>query len=109
MGYNYGSQYSGAPYLGPLAMVWFTLSLSVIFGWVTIKSANVWPAVIAHAAVNGIAALGLLLSKGSPNTLLGPTSVGVIGGIGFTIAALIILLVPGALNPDINQEETTTT
>ena len=37
MGYNYGSQYFGAPFLGPLAMVWFTMSLSVIFGWVTIK------------------------------------------------------------------------
>lgn len=103
MGYNYGSQYFGAPYLGPLAMVWFTLSLSVIFGWVTIRSKNVWPAVIAHAGINGIAALGLLFSKGNPSTLLGPTAVGLIGGSGLTIAALIILLVPGALQPNNEQ------
>jgi len=104
MGYNYGSQYFGAPYLGPLAMVWFTLALSVIFGWVTIKSKNVWPAVIAHSAVNGIAALGLLFSKGNPSTLLGPTAVGLIGGSGLTIAALIILLAPGALKAENNSD-----
>lgn len=104
MGYNYGSQYFGAPYLGPLVMVWFTLSLSVIFGWVTIKSRNVWPAVIAHAGINGIAALGLLFLKGNPSTLLGPTAVGLIGGSGLTIAALIILLVPGALKAENNRD-----
>jgi uncharacterized protein len=97
MGYNYGLDYFGAPILGPIAMVWFTLALSVIFGWVTIKTSNVWPAVIAHGAVNGIAAFGLLFVQGNPDPLLGPTPVGIIGGLGLTLAAIIILALPKAL------------
>ncbi|MGI6740494.1 MAG: CPBP family intramembrane glutamic endopeptidase [Brevefilum sp.] len=99
MGHNYGTDYFGAPFLGPLAMVWFTLTLSVIMGWLTIKANSVWPAVITHGALNGIAGLGILLVKGSPSTLLGPTPVGVIGGLGLTLAAALILFQPGALSP----------
>ena len=105
MGYNFGNDYFGAPFLGPLAMVWFTIILSALLGWVTIKADNVWPAVIAHGALNGIAALGLIFIQGEPSTLLGPTPVGLIGGIGFTIGALIIFLLPKALEskPEIGQ------
>ena len=99
MGHNYGTDYFGAPFLGPLAMVWFTIALSVIFGWVTIKAASVWPAVIAHGAINGIAGISLLFVQGNPDPLFGPTPVGLIGGLGLTAAALIIFLLPNALNP----------
>lgn len=99
MGYNFGTAYFGAPLLGPLAMVWFTIVTSALFGWVTIKTDNVWPAVIGHGALNGIAALSLLFIQGEPSTLLGPTPVGLIGGAGFTILALIIFLRPNALKP----------
>jgi membrane protease YdiL (CAAX protease family) len=99
MGHNYGLDYFGAPFLGPLVMIWFTLILSALFGWLTIKSNTVWPAVIAHGAVNGIAALGLILTAGNPSSLLGPAPTGLIGGLGFTLAALLIYLIPGALEP----------
>ena len=92
MGYNYGLDYSGAPFLGPLAMVWFTLGLAVIFGWVTDKTQSVWPAVIAHGALNGIASLSLIFVRGNPDLILGPAPVGVIGGLGITIVAVILLL-----------------
>ncbi len=99
MGYNYGLGYFGSPFLGPLAMVWFTLILGVFFGWLTIKSHTVWPAVIAHGALNGIAAIGLLLVQGTPSSLLGPAPTGLIGGLGFTIAAILLLILPNALKP----------
>lgn len=99
MGYNYGLDYFGAPFLGPLAMVWFTLSLSVIFGWLTVKVGSVWPAVIAHGAVNGIAGIGLLFVQGKPDSLLGPTPVGLIGGLGLSLTAALLLILPGALKP----------
>ena len=99
MGYNYGTDYFGAPFLGPLAMVWFTLTLSAIFGWLTIKAESVWPAVIAHGAINGIAAIGVIFVKGNPDPLLGPTPLGLIGGAGLTAAAVLIFLIPGALEP----------
>jgi membrane protease YdiL (CAAX protease family) len=92
MGHNYGLDYPGAPFLGPLVMVWFTLTLGVLLGWLALKAKSVWPAVIGHAAVNGIANLGALLSQGQPNPLVGPTPVGLIGGAGFALAALAIWL-----------------
>ncbi|HRV95074.1 MAG TPA: CPBP family intramembrane metalloprotease [Anaerolineae bacterium] len=97
MGYNYGFDYPGAPILGPLAMVWFTIIFSIFLGWLTIKSGNVWPAVIGHAAINGIAGLGGLFVQGEPNPLLGPLPVGIIGGIGFTLVALLIFFSPTGL------------
>jgi membrane protease YdiL (CAAX protease family) len=97
MGYNYGFDYPGAPWLGPLAMVWFTLVLGVFFGWVTIKSESVWPAVIAHGAINGIAALGTIFLSGAPNTLLGPAPTGVLASVPFTLLALLLLFLPGGL------------
>lgn len=99
MGHNYGPEYFGAPFLGPLAMVWFTLSLSIIFGWGTIKAGSVWPAVIAHGAVNGLAGISMVFIQGEPNTILGPTPVGVVGGVGLTLTALLLLTLPNALKP----------
>jgi uncharacterized protein len=91
MGYNYGSDYYGSPFLGPLAMVWFTLILGVFLGWLTIKSHNIWPAVIAHGALNGVASIGLLLVQGKPSSLLGPAPTGLIGGLGFVLVAFLII------------------
>ncbi|MCB0166798.1 MAG: CPBP family intramembrane metalloprotease, partial [Anaerolineae bacterium] len=98
MGHNYGLDYPGAPVLGPLAMVWFTIVFGIFLGWLTIKSGNVWPAVIGHAAINGIAGLGGLFVHGEPNPLLGPLPTGIIGGVGFTLVALLIFFSPGGLS-----------
>ena len=98
MGYNYGLDYFGAPFLGPLAMVWFTLALAVIFGWLTIKAQSVWPAVIGHGTLNGIAAIGILLVRGEPSTLLGPAPTGVIGGLAMALFAAALLFVPKGFN-----------
>ena len=99
MGHNYGLGYAGAPWLGMLAMVWFTLGCGTLLGWATLRSGSVWPAVIGHGAINGIAALGILLVQGQPSPLLGPTAVGIVGAIGFAIVALMIFLSPRALRP----------
>lgn len=92
MGYNYGFDYPGAPFLGPLAMVWFTVAAGVLLGWLTLRGKSVWPAVIGHAAINGMAGLGTIFLQGTPNTLLGPTPVGLVGGLGFALVAATILL-----------------
>lgn len=97
MGHNYGLDYFGAPFLGSLAMVWFTVVVGVLLGWLTVRSESVWPAIIAHAGLNGIAALGILLVKGEPSPLLGPAPSGLLGGLGFTLAAALILVWPGSL------------
>jgi membrane protease YdiL (CAAX protease family) len=97
MGYNYGSDYFGAPWLGLLMMVWTTLGFGVFMGWLTLRGRSVWPAVIAHGAINGIAAISTLVTKGDPSTLLGPTPIGLIASLPFVAASLWVLLSPRAL------------
>jgi len=93
-GHNYGLGYAGFPWLGMLSMVWMTFGLSLFLGWMTFRAKSVWPAVIGHAAVNGIAALGLLFVRGELNPLLGPSPAGWIGGLGFVVVALLIFFSP---------------
>jgi membrane protease YdiL (CAAX protease family) len=92
MGHNYGLGYSGYPWTGLLATLWVMTSFGVIFGWLALKAHSVWPAVFAHGALNGIAAIGLFFVNGNPPMLLGPSPAGLIGCIPFTLAALLILI-----------------
>ncbi len=91
MGYNYGLSYPGAPWLGLLGMTWFTVVAGTWLAWMTLRSGSVWPAVIGHAAINGLGPIGLLVSRGQPNPLLGPTVAGLIGSLPFALVALWLL------------------
>ena len=99
MGHNYGTTYPGAPWGGLLMMVWFTLTLGTLLGWLTLRAGSVWPAVIGHGAINGIASLGVLFVTGQPNPLLGPLPVGLIGSVGFAVVMLALFVKPGAFEP----------
>lgn len=99
MGLNYGTRYPGAPWLGPLAMIWFTLVFGTFLGWAALRAGSVWPAVIGHGALNEIAGVVLVFVQGEPNLLLGPIVAGVIGSIAFAAVALLLFLIPGALEP----------
>jgi membrane protease YdiL (CAAX protease family) len=92
MGHNYGLEYWGYPWLGLLVTIWFTLSIGVFFGWLSQKAKSIWPAVAAHGALNGIAALGLLFVLKPFPILLGPSPAGVIGCLPFSLVSLVILL-----------------
>lgn len=91
MGHNYGFDYPGAPWTGILAFTLVPVAFSVVFGWASLQAKSVWPAAIAHATLNGIAAISLFFIQGAPNPLLGPSSAGLVGSLGFTLAALVIL------------------
>jgi len=105
MGHNYGLAYPGAPWLGMLAMVWFTFNIGTILGWLTLKGGSVWPAVIGHAAVNGIAGIAAPFITGQPNPLLGPLPVGIIALIPTTLLVAWIYLHPTALTPGPEPDE----
>ncbi len=98
MGHNYGLEYPGAPWLGLLMMVWVTIGLGTFLGWLTIRAGNVWPAVIGHAAINGISGLAAVCVLGNPNPLLGPLPIGLIGSAAWVLLTLAILLKPGTLD-----------
>lgn len=90
MGHNYGTNYIGYPFLGILAMAVFCMILAAIEGHFTIKTESVVPAAMIHSAVNAGAGLPLFLVKGNPNPLIGPSIVGIIGGLPFLLLAIFL-------------------
>ena len=92
MGYEYGFNYWGAPVVGPLLFLVFTVSLAILFGWLVIRAGSVWPSVIAHGAINAIAGLGLVAMIGKPNMLLGPAPNGLLGGLPLILLAVFLFL-----------------
>jgi len=88
MGHNYGVDYGGYPWAGLLMTLWVMFLFGVFLGWVSLRGRSVWPAVIGHGALNGIAGLGLLLVMGKPNPLLGPSPAGLVGSLAFTVVVL---------------------
>jgi membrane protease YdiL (CAAX protease family) len=47
-----GHNYPGEPLLGPLLMVVLTVAYGVILAWLRARSGSVWPAALAHGALN---------------------------------------------------------
>lgn len=99
MGHNYGTGYTGAPWLGILATIWIMFILGTFIGWAALRAGSVWPAVIGHGAFNGIAGIYAFFTQGNPNLLLGPSVAGVIGSWALAVVALIIFLKREALKP----------
>jgi len=90
MGHNYGLNYPGFPWLGILTMTWACILLGIFMAWITLRSGSVWPAVIAHAVINGISGLSLLAVHGQPNPILGPLPVALIGSGGWLLVACLL-------------------
>jgi membrane protease YdiL (CAAX protease family) len=80
------------PLLLPLVFLTSTCALSVLLCWVTLRSGSIWPASIGHGVINQISVLPKLLMKGPAMLLLGPGSSGLIGGLGYLVLALVLLL-----------------
>lgn len=82
-GYNYGMQYWGAPVLGPLLFCLVTVALGTLFDLLYEKSGSIWIPSLAHGAFNAAAGIpSLFLSPAYPsNSTLGPTMIGLIGGL----------------------------
>ncbi|MGO5111514.1 CPBP family intramembrane glutamic endopeptidase [Oscillospiraceae bacterium LCP25S3_E10] len=91
MGHNYGLDYFGYPFLGILAMCLFCIFIGAILSYFTVCSKSVWPAALAHGSINGFSSVSLIFHKGSANPFIGPVPTGIIGGIAFVIAAVIVV------------------
>jgi len=99
IGHNYGLEYPFAPVPGMIVMLWFTTIVGVVLAWLTLRSGSVWPPVIAHAALNAIAGVGMYFTSADPVLLLGPTPAGLIGSIPFAVLAAWILLDEERIRP----------
>lgn len=93
MGHNYGLGYKTAPWGGILAMIVFCVATGSLLSFVTLKTKSSIPAVIGHGMINGFAGFGVMFASSEViNPFIGPLPVGIIGGIGFIIVAIICLV-----------------
>ena len=98
-GQHYLFGYWGEPVVGPLLWVWSLLPVSVLYGWLTLRSGSVWPAAVAHGVHNATCRLMFWFLSGPLDVLIGPGAGGIIGSLGYFLVALPIFLIPGALAP----------
>lgn len=92
LGQNYGLEYPGAPWMGVLLYLWIAFLMGTFYGWVTLRGGSIWPAMIAHAVLNGIGGGVYIFVVGEPNLLVGPMVTGVVGSIGFALMTAWIFL-----------------
>ena len=93
VGYNYGTVYWGAPVLGPLLFCVICVGLGVIMDYLYEKTDCIWIPALAHGAFNAFAGLPTLLTAPAYLTryTLGPSMIGVIGGLPMLALAALLL------------------
>ena len=86
LGYNFGR----ADLTGVLLMTGGCVVLGVLFGWLRLRSASIWPAVFAHGAFNASAAMYLwFFAAGSAPD---PALVLPLGASGWIVGAVVIVV-----------------
>lgn len=91
LGHNYGVGYPGFPWTGIAAMCGFCTMLGIFLSYLTLKTRSCIPAVLAHGAINGIAALGVYLTVDGGNPFVGPSPTGIVGAVPFLVVSLLCL------------------
>lgn len=91
-GYEYGKDYIGAPVLGPILFCVFTVVAGIILDELYEKTESIWAPALGHGAINAFAGVTvMMLNPDYANALiLGPSMIGVIGGLPMILAAVWI-------------------
>lgn len=95
-GYEYGFDYIGAPFLGPIVFIISCVSMGVLHEIIYDRTKCIWFPALLHGSLNGAATtIFLFMSAGDPEKLakymiLGPAVNGLISGIPLMIAAIIL-------------------
>lgn len=82
LGYNFGR----TDVTGVLFMVGGCVAWGILFGWLRLRSASIWPAVLAHGSLNAAAGLVLLVAASQPDLALA----GPLGVAGWIVAVVVI-------------------
>lgn len=86
LGYNFGR----TDITGVLFMIGGCVAWGILLGWLRLRSASVWPAVIAHGSLNAAGGLVLLFAASQPDlALAGPLGV----AAWIVIAVVVVVLV----------------
>ena len=82
VGYEYGTNYLGAPLLGLVVWCVVCFALNTLLDWLYEKTSCIWVPAIAHGALNAVASMPVVLTdpaEASYYTVLGPMPIGLIG------------------------------
>jgi membrane protease YdiL (CAAX protease family) len=90
-GFNYGSDYWGAPYSGIVLMTLTCVALGVWMSYTMLKTNNCMYAAIIHGAVN-VAGDMQILSLTIQRPLLGPAPTGIIGMSVIVVVAAVLFI-----------------
>ena len=101
-GYNFPDQ----PVLGMFVFAVSTVMLSIIFGWLRLRTESIWSASLAHSATNIIGGgLTLFLFTGGPNWIF-VSYAGIIGWVPLGLLCLWIILTGQLSAPNPGAEMT---
>lgn len=92
IGHNYGVGYPGFPFAGIAAMCGFCIVMGIFLSYVTMKTKSCIPAVLAHGAINSIAAIGMYFTVDGGNPFVGPAPTGIVGAIPFIVVAVLMVV-----------------
>ncbi len=95
LGYNFGRP----DIVGVLFMVGGCVAWGVLIGWMRLRSASVWPAVLAHGSLNAVG--GLVLIRVAAGEAVDMGVVGPLGLVAWGIIAVVVavLAVAGQFRP----------
>lgn len=93
LGYNYARPDA----LGLLLMVCWCILLGIVIGWLRLRSASVWPAVLAHGAINAATGAALVVLVASDQSQDAVVFGSVLGWPGWILLAvtIVVLLATG--------------
>lgn len=91
-GYNYGTAYFGAPFLGPVVFCLVTVVFGILFDYLYTKSRLIFVPALAHGAINAFASLPSLFynPQFAPYKIFGPFPMGIISCLPFVLFAVIL-------------------
>lgn len=84
LGYNFGR----TDITGVLFMIGGCVAWGVLLGWLRLRSASVWPAVIAHGSLNAAAGMVVIFAATQPDLALA----GPLGIAGWIVIALVVIV-----------------
>lgn len=94
IGYEYGKDYPGFPFVGMLVFTVFTTAAGILCDWVYEKSGCIWFPSIAHGVINasGTIPLAICVPVTGAGMLVGPAPIGILAGLPLLACAVVLFL-----------------
>ncbi|MBQ9898476.1 MAG: CPBP family intramembrane metalloprotease [Ruminococcus sp.] len=91
-GFEYGTDYIGAPVLGLVVFCFYTVAMGIISYHLYVKSGSIWLPAIFHAMINSESSPRMLLGNSHPErSVFGPVDIGLIAMLPMAACAAFLL------------------